>query len=345
MARANLNIRAFTLVELLVVIAIIGILVGLLLPAVQAAREAARRTQCRNQLKQVALAMHTYESAHKTLPAGARCNEATTGRAGENIFNCHNWFISLLPYMEQSAAYDRLDFTKRTRESPNAEVILGWEIPSMKCPSDANAGLSSHERFTTSGFSETTHIAGRYTDTSMGASYLPSGGPVYGCSPTGLACTGSIYKYGGRPDRANEQPGARAGAVDGGAPGMFAGGWIAYKFRQCTDGLSNTYLAGEVLPNLSLHHMLFNSHYIVGSQYFPPNNHQLLGYVNSGPYTSSREAGIGFKSEHPGGVTMAMADGSVDFVNDTIDYVIWFRTGDKADGQVGATETRTPGTR
>src|SRR5690606_7023049 len=127
MVNTSCRQRAFTLVELLVVIAIIGILVGLLLPAVQAAREAARRTQCRNQLKQIALAMHNYESAHKTLPAGARCNEALTGRAGENIYNCHNWFIALLPYLEHSAAYDRMDFTKRTRVSPNAEVILDWE--------------------------------------------------------------------------------------------------------------------------------------------------------------------------------------------------------------------------
>lgn len=109
--------RAFTLVELLVVIAIIGILVGLLLPAVQSAREAARRLQCANQLKQIALALHNFHTTHRALPAGAKC--PTNGSCG-HIYGCHNWFTSILPYLELGNLADKLDKSKPTSEEPNA---------------------------------------------------------------------------------------------------------------------------------------------------------------------------------------------------------------------------------
>ena len=99
--------RGFTLVELLVVIAIIGILVGLLLPAVQAAREAARRMQCSNNLKQHGLALLNYESTHKRFPAGFTdyFNANPVGRDGG-----WSWMAAVLPFMEQNALYQSLDF-------------------------------------------------------------------------------------------------------------------------------------------------------------------------------------------------------------------------------------------
>jgi prepilin-type N-terminal cleavage/methylation domain-containing protein len=92
-------LRGFTLVELLVVIAIIGILVGLLLPAVQAAREAARRMQCSNNLKQIGLAAHNYESSMKVLPSGY---VRTNNQEG------WGWAALLLPYTEQGSLYEQL---------------------------------------------------------------------------------------------------------------------------------------------------------------------------------------------------------------------------------------------
>ncbi len=316
---------AFTLVELLVVIAIIGVLVGLLLPAVQAAREAARRIQCANHLKQLALAMHNYHAAQNILPAGAYCADANNTYC-ESIYNCHNWFISLLPYVEQQAAYDLLDFKKRTRESPNREVILDWQLPTMMCPSDPHAGLTGHDRFSPSGCREGSHIAGTFSDRSMGASYLPSAGPVAPCN--NRPCTSLSWS-----DMRNDQPGRRAGALAGGAPGLFAGGRTAYSFDHCRDGLSNTFLAGEALPSLYLHRMLFHSHYNVGTTHYPPNYHRILGVPN-GPFTRGVGAGLGFKSEHPGGLHMAMADGSVHFISESIDYRTWVFLGDRASGEV-----------
>ena len=98
----------FTLVELLVVIAIIGVLVGLLLPAVQAAREAARRMQCSNNLKQLGLSAHNYESAYKRLPsAGQGTNYATT--PASTTIGRQSVFTAILPYIEQGNTYGNLD--------------------------------------------------------------------------------------------------------------------------------------------------------------------------------------------------------------------------------------------
>src|SRR5512134_1594864 len=105
--------RAFTFVELLVVIAIIGILVSLLLPAVQAAREAARRMQCGNNLKQLGLGLHNYESTYKTLPSGWIASpgfthtSATTGTGIDGQANW-GWPAFILPFIEQRTLHDGL---------------------------------------------------------------------------------------------------------------------------------------------------------------------------------------------------------------------------------------------
>ncbi|MDP1795964.1 MAG: DUF1559 domain-containing protein [Planctomycetaceae bacterium] len=120
----------FTLIELLVVIAIIAILIALLLPAVQQAREAARRTQCRNNLKQIGLALHNYHDTYSSFPVG-------------NYFNyAGNWRVGILPYLDQSTVFNKLLFTGNAPDfnawggtyGPNA-VFRGLLIPGYNCPS------------------------------------------------------------------------------------------------------------------------------------------------------------------------------------------------------------------
>ena len=126
--------RGFTLIELLVVIAIIAILIALLLPAVQQAREAARRTQCRNNLKQIGLALHNYESTHGVLPPGH------VRGAGPNFPAHLTWGFQLLPYLDQNAVYELIDPTNQYMGgcTPNGGV-METRVGAYLCPSDTEA--------------------------------------------------------------------------------------------------------------------------------------------------------------------------------------------------------------
>jgi prepilin-type N-terminal cleavage/methylation domain-containing protein/prepilin-type processing-associated H-X9-DG protein len=143
MSRKN----GFTLIELLVVITIIGILMALLLPAVQSAREAARRMQCGNNLKQLGLALHSYESAKGCFPPGviwgrkdASGNVLGQARYGPPRTSFH---IHLFPYEDQINLYDAIDFQVAGviwTNPKNNPSVTGVRIPSLRCPSDGLAG-------------------------------------------------------------------------------------------------------------------------------------------------------------------------------------------------------------
>ncbi len=137
---------AFTLIELLVTIAIIGILVALLLPAVQQAREASRRIQCASHIKQLALALQNYQSAHKTLPAAGKYDDPETAvsfsagywrvdlKSGTN----QSWVVSLLPYVEEQSLHDQFDLAHPVAENPKNPQIQQPGI--LLCPSDGARG-------------------------------------------------------------------------------------------------------------------------------------------------------------------------------------------------------------
>ena len=127
--------RGFTLIELLVVIAIIAILIALLLPAVQQAREAARRTQCKNNLKQLGLAVHNYHDVFLKFPPGYSQVRLPTSTGA---FQGHSVFYSLLPYIEQANLFATFDHNVPLNNRATAPGVLsGTIINAFLCPSDA----------------------------------------------------------------------------------------------------------------------------------------------------------------------------------------------------------------
>jgi prepilin-type N-terminal cleavage/methylation domain-containing protein len=201
---------AFTLVELLVVIAIIGVLVALLLPAVQAAREAARRMQCTNNLKQWGLALHGYHDARDVLPEGCRSPQAW------------GWRAFSLPYLEQGALYDQIDFEDKRvcwKGSQITDNYVGEKyVSQLYCPSEPRAG-------------ETT-----YWDTPKRRFHLSN---YFGISDYAMTNNNNNHEEGKK--RIPKIPGEPDPEC---CNGTFY--WEStVSFHEITDGLSNTFIVGE----------------------------------------------------------------------------------------------------
>ncbi len=128
--------RGFTLIELLVVIAIIAVLIALLLPAVQMAREAARKTQCKNNLHQIGIALHNYQSSHGVLPSSV---VGTSGGAAQNQL-LHTWMTMILSNTEQNPFYNAYNFSVRC-SVPQNSTVTGAVVEQFLCPSADNVPL------------------------------------------------------------------------------------------------------------------------------------------------------------------------------------------------------------
>ncbi len=136
--------KGFTLVELLVVITIIGVLIALLLPAVSAAREAARRISCQNKLRQIGLALLSYESTHKTLPTGCQGCKIQRPTPGQPrpVLKFIAWTVPILPYLEQTDLYQRFNPRLKVYQAPN-DQIGKTILPEFLCPSTSSSLLQN----------------------------------------------------------------------------------------------------------------------------------------------------------------------------------------------------------
>ena len=295
----------FTLIELLVVIAIIAVLIALLLPAVQQARESARRTQCKNNLKQIGLALHNYHDTFNTFPPLE--NHLRTFLAGtDNEWGDRpgTFLLFLLPYIDKAPLYSTLNFDQRYDFAPNLAAIRR-RFPAYECPSNPQVGKNSGNNFE-------------------------------GNLVTYFGVYGSADPPGGRA----RQQWAIGNTTDLNRRGvMFFNGMSP--IAAVTDGTSNTIVVGEVRgyrPN-SLTDMSIAPDGGRGMRWEIGTSTQMQpinGVDGPGGSNCPSCRWEGMSSFHTGGTHALLTDGAVRFINQNIDSNTFLFLGSKSDGvQIG----------
>jgi prepilin-type N-terminal cleavage/methylation domain-containing protein len=287
--------RGFTLIELLVVIAIIAVLIALLLPAVQQAREAARRSQCKNNLKQLGLALHNYHDTHGAFPSGASI-EGVGGACPNVAYANHRapYGVMLLPFMDQANLYNRFNFSQTfaiNNELPGSatnDPLQKTQVNAFLCPSDPNA------------FGPYTNYVG-----------VAGGGPP-GSSGCVATQTSAFILYSNGVMYVNSST----------------------RMRDLTDGTTNVYLMGEtkyVVHQNSTRPTkagFWSSGVWNGQDWrYYTNlgaavegiNQPLYGTDADGMNGNEAAPGRTFGSKHVGGCHMLMSDGSVRFMSTNMD--------------------------
>lgn len=329
--------HGFTLVELLVVIAIIGILVALLLPAVQAAREASRRTHCTNTLKQIALAAHTYHGTVRSFPPailmGWRFTAPSPRTRGISLF------VHLLPYLEMGHLYDRWDF-----DDPDTAFHGGMESraahgPNLLCPSEPDSENPMHF---------TQHIQGFAVDRYIAVtSYAGNGGTRSYHPDSGFLNTDGVFFMAGPYSEpvANQQPVRLADITDG------TSNTLLFGERSRWDANYNTFAAQGWDWNFRNYgnwcgaSRLVLAH-VTLSSYAPVNYRLPFDYDNRAVAVPPANSAADFKyyidlrtcafgSSHPGGANLALCDGSVRFVSETIPLVVLGALSTRKGGEAG----------
>jgi prepilin-type N-terminal cleavage/methylation domain-containing protein len=294
--------RGFTLVELLVVIAIIGVLVALLLPAVQAARESARRMSCSNKLKQVALSTHNFHDTYLKLPYATR-----TRLPGEATDTYTTGLIQILPFLEADAIARRWDpkLARNSTVDSDGDGFTNASLQQMKIPTYTCPTM-------------TPPIGPLTAENRAPCSYLFNSGSY----------DVQLFHYGTEPEFDGPIVPIKDLASTGGdvSPNK-----NDTKMRDIVDGTSNTFLAGETdFAPRGQPSMLYGGvwaygyiGYAWGSTFVKFNRHDHTATVYGA-----------YRSQHPAGANFAICDGSVRFVNTSIDEMIYRSASTRNNGEI-----------
>ncbi len=322
MTRPVIRRSGFTLIELLVVIAIIAVLIALLLPAVQQAREAARRSQCKNNLKQIGLALHNYHDAFRMLPPSLclKVNGEPFGQWGTQV--------RLLPYLDQAPLASQINFSLQYDQFPN---VIKTRVPAFLCPSEVNDRGSVADGLDQYPLNYAANLGSWLvfdptTGTGGAGAFAPNGRIGFQSFLDGTSNTLAfsevksfqpIVKFGGSPT--SSLPFA---STVGGWTGTFEPDdghieWVEGRVHQT--GFTTLFVPNTKVP------------------------HTESGRVYDIDYTSEEEgdsnttptyAAVTSRSHHVGTVTSLLADGSVRSISENIDMFVWRALGTRNGGEV-----------
>jgi prepilin-type N-terminal cleavage/methylation domain-containing protein/prepilin-type processing-associated H-X9-DG protein len=337
--------RGFTLIELLVVIAIIAVLIALLLPAVQAAREAARRSQCVNNLKQLGLAVHNYHSVNDALPPGGEVRSGGTVAGYPSLGwvngpQNYGMKVRLLPYMEQQALYNAVNFqvtaiwgTGSASDyapycidgGPMNQTVMMTKVSSFVCPSDGN-------------------VPGGGFPQSYGVSYANNQG--LNRYNSAWISSGATYFQG--DDGGLNKTRTFATVTDGTSNTVMFSEWVKGKGANQVIGLNIVYQNGPGVAAVpqNITGNIANTQLAAKCQNTPLDRNNIWDFKGEvwllhdsgrgGGYyhiqTPNRKSCnccgydtiVGASSYHPGGVNCLMLDGSVKFIKDTVSQATWY---------------------
>ncbi|MBI1344951.1 DUF1559 domain-containing protein [bacterium] len=310
--------RGFTLIELLVVIAIIAILIALLLPAVQQAREAARRSQCKNNMKQIGLALHNYHDTHNMLTPAL----IGSGRYCSNpyLVNTTGWVL-MLPYLDQSPMYNQYNF--------NVPSSFGV----VTCTTLPRAGGATTSATNRAIYSQKLPVFGCPSDPSGMANYTNGVDTATAYEANSVARSSYLFASGDYTDYSASYGSYSSSTVRG----MFGNDGAA-RFRDVKDGLSNTIAVGESRQqgktsasygpywgagvHTCCHGYTPNACYHINAAY---NTTPGCQSPVSAAGTPAKQYAWGFGSEHDGGAHFLMGDGAVRFISNNISFTDVFQ--------------------